>query len=508
MKALGVEMFIAGERKSTQGNVRNWDTAQLREIAENYNSVVGCHDAPALTDAPIQIGHGDEIAHGWVKRAYVKGDKLMGDLGEVDPNFAEMVHAGRLKKRSISFYPPTHPDNPTPGKWNIRHLAYVAIPSCKGMADHGFTYAEEGFEDYEFGEEESTPPESKPMKMSKPAMDKPASNMIESQKVLRQAIAAGIVPEGTKKPNKAQTAAIMAWAEEEEIDIAEVSFSEYNWTQLNNPVAIISLIFAAQRDRMIESEGLDSAEMTYPRELMNALAEQVVRAEKQPSPEMIQGLARSVSSLSDRLYRLEREEAGDGEKMSMPCDAPLTPYYQEESEMPNAELEAETAALRAETATLRADLSKRDRDVVELQRIAQEAFAEKERNGIESFVDGLISERKILPTDRTRKIQLLLAQGNTAPLNFGEGTDTVSMTHREALMADMQAGKELWNNDQMPTGPGSSPDFSEQEPVQPGTNLEAHRQHLRIVDRARELNLDPKEASDYAEAMEDLGITF
>ena len=48
-----------------------------------------------------------------------------------------MLAKGRFKKRSASFYPPEHPNNPTPGKWHLRHVAFLGAqpPAVKGLRD-------------------------------------------------------------------------------------------------------------------------------------------------------------------------------------------------------------------------------------------------------------------------------------------------------------------------------------------------------------------------------------
>jgi Hypervirulence associated proteins TUDOR domain len=151
--AQGIELFRAGRQKDSNGVVRTWTTDQLQNIATAYNRVAGrLHDAPAVTDrpiidpkdpnAPIQIGHNSEISYGWLTKAYVDGDTLKGDYADVDPKFADMVNSGRLRKRSISFYPPGHDHNPTPHSWNIRHVSYVPVPAVKGLADHRFAEGE------------------------------------------------------------------------------------------------------------------------------------------------------------------------------------------------------------------------------------------------------------------------------------------------------------------------------------------------------------------------------
>jgi hypothetical protein len=151
--AQGIELFRAGRQKDSNGVVRTWTNDQLQKIATAYNRVAGrLHDAPAVTDkaiidpndpnAPIQIGHNSQISYGWLTKAYVDGDVLKGDYADVDPHFAEMVNSGRLRKRSISFYPPGHDHNPTPEDWNIRHISYVPVPAVKGLADHRFSEAD------------------------------------------------------------------------------------------------------------------------------------------------------------------------------------------------------------------------------------------------------------------------------------------------------------------------------------------------------------------------------
>ena len=63
------------------------------------------------------------------------------------PEFAEMVQAGRFKKRSASFYKPDSPANPVPGVYYLRHLGFLGAqpPAVKGLADPEFA-------EYKFGE--------------------------------------------------------------------------------------------------------------------------------------------------------------------------------------------------------------------------------------------------------------------------------------------------------------------------------------------------------------------
>src|SRR5690606_2877795 len=92
----------------------------LEAIAAGYD--------PALHEAPLTVGHPahDRPAYGWVGAVQVMPDgRLAITPRDVEPQFAEMVAARRFPKRSAAFYPPTHPKNPTPGRWYLRHVGFL-----------------------------------------------------------------------------------------------------------------------------------------------------------------------------------------------------------------------------------------------------------------------------------------------------------------------------------------------------------------------------------------------
>jgi hypothetical protein len=126
----GIRVFTAGEKRDRFGRVRTWHLSELEEAASSYD--------PNLKRADVRIGHDSPIRKGWISRFYVQGNALCCDYEEVDPEFAFEANQGYYKKRSISFLPPLHPDNPKPGSWYPIHVAYVAIPADKGMPDHQF----------------------------------------------------------------------------------------------------------------------------------------------------------------------------------------------------------------------------------------------------------------------------------------------------------------------------------------------------------------------------------
>ncbi len=131
----GIEIFRPGTHRDDAGNTHTFTRAQLEEMAASYNA--------SLREAPLTVGHPKDNlpAYGWVQRVYVnEAGNLAIDPHQVDPAFAEMVKGGRFKKRSASFYPPNAPHNPTPGRWYLRHVAFLGAqpPAVAGLKDIGF----------------------------------------------------------------------------------------------------------------------------------------------------------------------------------------------------------------------------------------------------------------------------------------------------------------------------------------------------------------------------------
>lgn len=136
-----LEIFRTGRHTATSGAVIDFTAAHLAAIASGYD--------PALHEAPAVVGHpsADAPAYGWIKALKLAGDKLVAELGQVDPAFAEMVKAGRFKKLSPSFYPPDGEGNPKPGQFYLRHLGFLGAqaPAVKGLKPAHFAGANERF---------------------------------------------------------------------------------------------------------------------------------------------------------------------------------------------------------------------------------------------------------------------------------------------------------------------------------------------------------------------------
>ncbi|MCK9987641.1 MAG: hypothetical protein AzoDbin1_04113 [Azoarcus sp.] len=127
-----IEIFRPGRHIDDAGGVHEFSDADVAAMVEAYD--------PAVREAPLTVGHPQDNrpAYGWVKGlARNEAGRLVMDTHQVEPQFAEMVDRKLFKKRSASFYPPSHPNNPTPGKWYLRHVAFLGAqpPAIAGLKD-------------------------------------------------------------------------------------------------------------------------------------------------------------------------------------------------------------------------------------------------------------------------------------------------------------------------------------------------------------------------------------
>ncbi|QIM66339.1 peptidase [Mannheimia granulomatis] len=139
-----IEIFKAGTRKDAHGVEITLTTADLQQAVESYSPEY--HEAPAVVGHP-QHNH---PAYGWVKRLQLDGDTLKAEFDQIDPEFAEMVEAGRFKKVSASFYLANSPNNPKQGSLYLRHVGFLGAmpPAVKGLRNPEFAEGEEGVVDF------------------------------------------------------------------------------------------------------------------------------------------------------------------------------------------------------------------------------------------------------------------------------------------------------------------------------------------------------------------------
>jgi hypothetical protein len=135
-----IEIFRAGKRPDASGQMIEIKQQDLAQAVTAYS--------PELHEAPAVIGHPKDNApaYAWVKRLKLEGDTLKAELTQIDPNFADMVEAGRFKKISASFYLANSPHNPKPGYLYLRHVGFLGAmpPAVKGLRNPEFSDNESG----------------------------------------------------------------------------------------------------------------------------------------------------------------------------------------------------------------------------------------------------------------------------------------------------------------------------------------------------------------------------
>jgi hypothetical protein len=135
-----LQIFKPGKHTDVKGIVLDFTEDMLRACAAAYD--------PAKHEAPLVVGHPkmDGPAYGWAKSVVYADGALAVDPDQVDPQFAEMVNAGRFKKISASFYLPDAPNNPAPGQLYLRHVGFLGAqpPAVKGLKSASFAGSDEG----------------------------------------------------------------------------------------------------------------------------------------------------------------------------------------------------------------------------------------------------------------------------------------------------------------------------------------------------------------------------
>lgn len=130
-----IDIFRSGNHTDSQGRAFSFTDADLEAIATQYD--------PALHEAPIVVGHPkqDAPAYGWIKSVSFQDGHLVAEPQNIEPQFAELVKRRRFSKVSSSFYPPNHPNNPTPGKYYLKHVGFLGAtpPAVKGLKSIEFS---------------------------------------------------------------------------------------------------------------------------------------------------------------------------------------------------------------------------------------------------------------------------------------------------------------------------------------------------------------------------------
>ena len=218
----GIEIFRPGRHTDDQGIAHHFSEADVDGMAASYN--------PALREAPLTVGHPKDNlpAYGWVKAVSRNAAGVLAITPHnVEPQFAEMVADKRFPKRSASFYPPQAPNNPTPGKWYLRHVAFLGAqpPAIAGLKDIQFSEDDAGGA-VSFSEIEpapSTPQES--LSMTE-AEIKAMQEQLAAEKKAREEAEAKAAAEAKRATAAEATTASFAEKAKAERTAGYVSFAE------------------------------------------------------------------------------------------------------------------------------------------------------------------------------------------------------------------------------------------------------------------------------------------
>lgn len=136
MKPKPFRIFRVGTHTDSAGQATTFTREQLEATVKAYNE--------GEWRAPMVVGHpkGAAPAYGWVGKMRIDeaGEVLVDDVEKLNPDFADLMQAGAYRNRSASWYAPDHPNNPTPGVWQLRHLGMLGAqpPALKGLGDVEF----------------------------------------------------------------------------------------------------------------------------------------------------------------------------------------------------------------------------------------------------------------------------------------------------------------------------------------------------------------------------------
>ena len=267
----GIEIFRPGTHIDDQGRSHVFSDADVADMAASYN--------PTTREAPLTIGHPEHNlpAYGWVQSV---GRNAAGVLTinphKVEPQFAEMVAAGRFSKRSASFYPPTAPNNPTPGKWYLRHVAFLGAqpPAIAGLKDIQFSEDDAGGA-VSFSESVTADPSTQePLSMTEAEIKAMQEKLAAEEKARAEAEAKAKAAEDKAKAAEAQAASFAERAKADRkatfVSFAEAQVKAGTLLPKDKAMAVATLDMLADAQPVEFSEG-DTTKKVSPAQWLQDL---------------------------------------------------------------------------------------------------------------------------------------------------------------------------------------------------------------------------------------------
>lgn len=95
-----IEVFKGGEQTDSSGNTKVWSDEDLQSIVDTYNNQAEGEEHRA----PVVIGHPTDAspAFAWVSKLKLDGGTISAELIDVQPEFEDWVNRGLYRERSIA----------------------------------------------------------------------------------------------------------------------------------------------------------------------------------------------------------------------------------------------------------------------------------------------------------------------------------------------------------------------------------------------------------------------
>jgi transcriptional regulator with XRE-family HTH domain len=146
-KCVEIEIFKSGKQVASNGAEFNFSVSDLKQAVNSFNPeyfrppTIVSHDTKGIKDS--EVAH-SELCYGVPKYLKVVGDTLKAGYEKISPKVKQWVRDGLLHSVSSSFYLPSSPSNPYPGKLSLRHIALLGKtpPAVKGLRQLEFQVSE------------------------------------------------------------------------------------------------------------------------------------------------------------------------------------------------------------------------------------------------------------------------------------------------------------------------------------------------------------------------------
>ncbi len=122
---------------------KNSDTKSIEVFRPGTFTSMGGQSFTASNPVPVVIGHPktDDPAFGWVQSfSYDQNnERLVANIGELEPQFADQVTSGKFKRISMSFFAPGSTANPAGDALYPKHIGFLgakapAVPGLKPVS--------------------------------------------------------------------------------------------------------------------------------------------------------------------------------------------------------------------------------------------------------------------------------------------------------------------------------------------------------------------------------------